>query len=294
MDDRLQKFARLTEIGSFTRAAKELHISQPALSIAIDKLERELGAELLIRSSKKFELTESGQAAYQAALDHQSTTDHLQTVLSRIAKKRPAVVIGMIDSVAAVLCATPAFEVLEAAADVTVVVNNSRYLREALERRRLDAIFSIDDGVEHPTLLVEPVGTDELVVVCNPKVATTATVELNSSRLSRFISYDKPSTTYRHIQQTLQAKGVKTQTVLFSTSPAIMLDLSVRGKGVAALPRLLVNPHLTDGSLIALVHNGELLRIERPVCIAQLRGKTQTPVLQAFLDATRSQKDLEY
>lgn len=286
MDDRLQKFARLTEIGSFTKAAKVLHISQPALSIAIDKLEQELGAELLVRGNRRLDLTEAGKVAYAAALEHQNTAEQLLLQLNRITNKRPVVHIGMVDSIAAILCATPAFEALEATADVTVVVNNSRYLREALEHRRLDVAFVIDDAAEHPLLQTAKFGSEELVIVCHPALLTTATAELSARKLTRFISYDKPSTTYRHIQQSLQTQGIKTQTLLFSTSPTVMLDLVLRGKGTAALPRLLVAPHIKAKQLCIAPYQGVPLVIERPVSITRLRGKALPPVLESFLQTS--------
>ena len=52
MEDRIRKFAHLIDAGSFTKAARDLHISQPALSMAVQKLERELHAPLYIRASQ--------------------------------------------------------------------------------------------------------------------------------------------------------------------------------------------------------------------------------------------------
>jgi len=287
MEDRLQKFARLTEIGSFTKAAKMLHISQPALSIAVDKLEQELGTELLIRGHRKLELTDAGRAAYAAALEHKDSTDHLRVEIGRILKRRPTIAIGMTDSVAAIVCATAAFETLEAAADVTVVVNNSRYLRAALENRKLDAAFVIDDEGDHPTLVTEPFVVEELIAVCHPDMAREVVAELGSGKLHHFISYDRPSITYRHIHQALQSKSIKVQVGLFSTSPAVMLDLSIRGKGVATLPRLLVQPYIDSGKLTAVLHQDTILVIERPIHIARLRTKKHTPVLETFLNTVK-------
>ena len=48
MDERLKKFVQLVDSGSYTQASRQLHISQPALSVAIGKLERELHASLLV------------------------------------------------------------------------------------------------------------------------------------------------------------------------------------------------------------------------------------------------------
>jgi DNA-binding transcriptional LysR family regulator len=283
MDDRLQKFARLTEIGSFTKAAKVLHISQPALSIAVDKLERELGSELLIRGNRKLELTEAGKAAYTTALDHQNATDHLRTELSRIARKRPVVAIGMTDSVAASVCTTEAFDELEQAASVTVVVNNSRYLREAVVQHQLDIALVVDDGAEHPNLVISPSGTEELLLVCHPNLLTQAQAELEEGRLHNFICYDKPSNTYRHIQHALQTAGIKPKISLYSTSPDVMLIQTLRGRGISALPRFMVGPLLEQGKLIHL----EQLIISRPLCTVGLSGKTLPSCLKDFIKAAR-------
>jgi DNA-binding transcriptional LysR family regulator len=64
---RLLYFSVIVEHGSMGQAAKVLRISQPALSIAMDKLEKELGATLLLRTSKGIEPTEIGEALVRHA-----------------------------------------------------------------------------------------------------------------------------------------------------------------------------------------------------------------------------------
>ncbi|KAA0019613.1 LysR family transcriptional regulator [Salinicola corii] len=56
----LQAFVRTAELASFTRAAKEIHLSQPALSYLIRKLEGELGIALFARNTRTVVLTEGG------------------------------------------------------------------------------------------------------------------------------------------------------------------------------------------------------------------------------------------
>jgi DNA-binding transcriptional LysR family regulator len=279
MDHRLFKFACLVEAGSFTKAATLLHISQPALSIAIDKLEREVGTPLLTRANKKLELTEAGRVAYQAALDHQNVADNLHSSLARITKKRPQVRIGMTDSIAAALCISPAFEQLETAADATIVVNNSRFLREAVKHRQLDVAYIIDDGAEYPELDVTPTGSEELLLVCHPGLITIAARNIHLGRLDSFICYDKPSTTYRHIQAALQAADIKSHITLFSTSPDIMLRMVLRGKGVAALPRQFVQGYLDSNELSVLP-----ISVSRPLCRIKLAGKTFESALETFVE----------
>ena len=56
----LMTFKALVETGSFTRTAKQLGLTQPAVSQHIQKLEKELGESLLIRHGRSIELTPAG------------------------------------------------------------------------------------------------------------------------------------------------------------------------------------------------------------------------------------------
>jgi DNA-binding transcriptional LysR family regulator len=58
----VRQLIAIVEAGSYRAAANRLHIAQPALSVSITKLERAVGAVLLIRDSKGARLTESGTA----------------------------------------------------------------------------------------------------------------------------------------------------------------------------------------------------------------------------------------
>lgn len=63
----LSYFVAVAEELSFSRAAVRVHISQPPLSRQIAKLEQELGAQLLVRSSHEVVLTQAGQALLEEA-----------------------------------------------------------------------------------------------------------------------------------------------------------------------------------------------------------------------------------
>jgi DNA-binding transcriptional LysR family regulator len=61
----LSYFVAVAEELSFSRAAVRVHISQPPLSRQIARLEQELGAQLLVRSSHEVVLTQAGQACWR-------------------------------------------------------------------------------------------------------------------------------------------------------------------------------------------------------------------------------------
>src|SRR2546426_11492208 len=56
----LRTFATVARLGSFSRAAEELHISQPSVSIQVADLERALGVDLLPQGERPIRLTEAG------------------------------------------------------------------------------------------------------------------------------------------------------------------------------------------------------------------------------------------
>ncbi len=62
MMDRLRYFALVAEHGTFTEAARRAHLSQPALTSAIAKLEDEMGARLFVRGPRGARLTAEGRA----------------------------------------------------------------------------------------------------------------------------------------------------------------------------------------------------------------------------------------
>ncbi len=83
----MQIFVRVAEKGSFSAVAKERGIGQPAVSKQISALERELGAELIHRTSRAIALTEAGREFYESAL---RILDDLENATSRIGRSQTA------------------------------------------------------------------------------------------------------------------------------------------------------------------------------------------------------------
>jgi DNA-binding transcriptional LysR family regulator len=63
----MEAFVLVVETGSFSAAARQLHLGQPAISKTIAQLESRLGVQLLIRSTQSLTPTEAGQAFYERA-----------------------------------------------------------------------------------------------------------------------------------------------------------------------------------------------------------------------------------
>ena len=88
----LYYFKKLVEVKNYSRAAEELFIAQPTLSLAVSSLERELGCALLKKKRNSLELTESGEDFYEAVV---AATNSLDNAV-RIIKERVSAEYGSI------------------------------------------------------------------------------------------------------------------------------------------------------------------------------------------------------
>lgn len=77
----LRLFAAVAKHKSFTRAAEEVHLTQPAVSIQVKRLEEKVGLPLTEQVGKRMHLTSAGEEVFAASQDVLSRLDDLQTAL---------------------------------------------------------------------------------------------------------------------------------------------------------------------------------------------------------------------
>lgn len=265
MDERLRKFVQLVDAGNFVKAANELHVSQPALSVAIAKLERELHAQLLVHGVRPLKLTPAGHIAYHAGKEMMVQTNNLKVLLAELAEQQVAVSVGMIDSVADALFGSPEnIGDLERHASVSLVVDNSANLLRAVENNQLDLAFVVGKSGYGSMFEVVHQASEVLVLVCHANLRTHVNQSIQAGTLPHFISYNQTSATYRLVAEALQERQIVPAATFYSTSPEVMLRMLLLQKGVAALPYLQVRDYVTGGAL-ALVGQPEPFVIERPI-----------------------------
>lgn len=283
MDDKLLKFVKLIDAGSYTKASRELHISQPALTMAIAKLERELKAELVVKGERPLKMTESGKVVYQTASDQLLAMDNLRNNLALLTNQKPEVHIGMIDSVAAVLSQYgEAFDRLEQVADISLVVNNSRFLQNLIADRKLELALVVERLGAQP-LQGNRIGREPMVLVCAPEKLQTVQASMAKHKIDGFISYDQDSMTYRCIESGLGEYGLTVSPKLNSTYPEFMMHMAARGKGSAVLPYLLVRDLIAGGTLAVPRVDGKSVIIYRPFSLVTLQARELPDYLRTLV-----------
>jgi DNA-binding transcriptional LysR family regulator len=84
--DQLKGFYYVAKLGSFTEAAERLLVSQPAISIKMQTLERQLGERLLDRSGRKVRLTHAGSLLFAHVEDLMGKLDEIEKTLEGLKK----------------------------------------------------------------------------------------------------------------------------------------------------------------------------------------------------------------
>jgi DNA-binding transcriptional LysR family regulator len=297
MEDRLYKFARLVDAGSYTNAAKQMHISQPALTSAVQKLERELHAELLIRSGREFKLTAAGSIAYETAKQITIETENLKQRLADAEGHKPTLRLGMIDSLADMLFVhNNALKNLEQKTKLSLVIDNSGRLIRQIERDELDVVLVANPATLPSAIMSINLGSEPLVLVTHQSKAAAVQHEVEQGHIQNFLGYNQHSHTHQLIDQSLAAVGISLDHRFYSTSPSLLLELVLAKRGSAVLPYLLVKHYLDKGTLVAIAagessiiarnivslhRGGKLLPAEANTLLAQAQAQLTKQMLQA-------------
>ena len=236
----LEYFVKVAEERNFTRAAEQVHVAQPGVSAQIRRLERELGQELLDRSTRTVRLTEVGaavlpyaKAALAAVAGARQAVDELTGLL------RGRVAVGMVTSHQVDLPGLlAAFHHDHPAVEITLTEGNSDDLIAALRTGDLDAAI-ISVGATDPEGLAVEVVTDQAIVAAvgpDHELAAHAKISLADLRGHDLISLPRGTGLRARLDEACAAAGFAPRIAFEASDPNMLAQLAVHGLGAAILP----------------------------------------------------------
>ncbi|MFM6847775.1 MAG: LysR family transcriptional regulator [Terrabacter sp.] len=155
--EQLEYLAAVTEHGSLRRASEAMHISQPALSEAVTKLEKELGATLLDRRRTGSRISRQGLDLLQNMTEVLEAVDRLRRAAGQQSVRRRDLRIGTVSTASSSLLA-PALRDLHArhgSGGVEVVTGRQADIQQGLGEGSLDlGLVNVLPGDEVPPTLV--------------------------------------------------------------------------------------------------------------------------------------------
>jgi len=241
----LQAFLTVAQTRHFTHAAEELGVTQPSLSKQIQALEAELGAPLLTRSRGRIELTDAGQTllphARRITAAHDAARADIDDVL---AVRAGHLRLGATPSLCSWLIAPLLTRYRDTHPGVTVTLteDGSGPLAERLAAGDLDLAFTAGDTGADPTLSVQPLLAEALVVASAahlPPLTRQAYIGLAQLREQAFVlpahGYDLRDLTITTCEQA----GFTPRTGVDGGATDAIASLVEAGLGIALLPAMI-------------------------------------------------------
>jgi DNA-binding transcriptional LysR family regulator len=232
----------IAETSSFTRAAERCLVVQSALSHQVARLERELGARLFDRTSRRVRLTPAGEAFLPAARQCLDAAERAAAeVAAAVGEVRGRLAVGLIPTVTAadVPAALREFHDRFPPVRISLRVGASDDLIEQVRDGVLDVAFLGLPTTARPSgVAVHELARGHLIAVVAPDhpLAGEATVELR--RLASEVFVDLPAGTAGRAQsdQAFAAAGLDREVAYEVTSADYIARLVGPGLGVAMLP----------------------------------------------------------
>lgn len=257
-------FVAIVKYQSFSRAANALHISQPSLSNAIKTLEREIGAALIERTTKQFQLTELGQQFYERAITLIAQFEVMDTELKELAKgEHLEIRLGMIESAnywfSQVIIAYQKEFPNNQITLIDTLYNQT--VRQALLNLHVHGVITnqhiVDNEIKSELLYNEPY----VVLVRNDHAyATKERITLSDFTEEALIIGMPEFQTSAQILKAFEQENV-TPNIQYKIERFEMIKVLVEeGLGIAILPQKYVAQHLSDCLLTRPVYSDFLNR----------------------------------
>lgn len=284
----LEMFAAIVEEGTITQAAERVCRTAPALSIAIRKLEQELGMALFDRSERhQQKLTGSGRVLYSYAAQLLQLRREAISVI-KDPDQPQTLRLGTHESVSLYLLPS-LMETINARRTqlkIEVVCGSTDYLLRALNNRTIE-LAVMGDAPDDEKLVRHLITRSELVLVTSPshRLAGLEQVRLNDLAGEFLIVQGRKSKLRARITEALHKSGTPFNVGVENVAIEAIKRLVSEGSGVGFVPRMCVTDEVDSGRLAIVKVND--LRDEWKISLVYHRDRSLSAGAQAFIEGIR-------
>lgn len=286
----LKVFLTVATEKSFSRAAEKLGRTQPAISLAVQRLEAELGEKLIDRSAKELLLTDAGKIAVDFARRFENLRREMDNALAELRDNSAGhLIIGANESTSLYLLShIERYRRLYPKVKIQVC----RCLSSKIPRRLVDGdlelgVISYDP---HDTRLVTKViYTDHLAFIVSPahRFAGRDSVTISDLGMETFVAHNVVSPYREIVLREFQRRQVSLNMDIEMPTVETIKKMVQRNEGVAFVPRMCVEQELRQGTLHEVAV--EELNVERPIRLVSPARRTLSHAAQAFLELVQQQ-----
>jgi DNA-binding transcriptional LysR family regulator len=287
----LQVFEAVARLGSFTRAAEELYLAQPTVSMQLKKLADAIGLPLFEQVGIRIQLTDTGREVYAACQDVFHALANLEMKVADLkGVKRGRLKLGVITSakyLAPHLLGQ--FGRLHPGIDFTLKVTNRERLLERIASYE-DDLYIVGQPPQEIEVEAYPLVPNPLVVMASRDHPLVGVPNIPLKRLLEepFVLREPGSGTRDALLRLIVEKGLKPPLVRmeFASNEAIKQAI-VAGLGVSALSLHSLALEGTSGPIALLDVQG--FPIQRHWYLAHPKGRRPSVVANAFLEFVKQE-----
>ena len=259
---------KVAEYENFTNAAKDLCISQPAISNHIKAVEEELGFKIFERGTSGIHLTEKGAIVIKYISQMNSIAESLKQALASDKLCATALRVGITHTVESSLVVDAIAKYLNKSApgvSIRITSGTSKSLYKQLKNGEIDFII-MEGSYDDPDLNNVMLGTDSLVLVTSPSnhLASKNTVTLDEMREENLIMRLPDSNTMKTFASALKERNKSLSDfniILEIDNIATIKDLIRRDFGVSILAKSVCQDEVRKGKLAILnIENISMVR----------------------------------
>lgn len=245
----LRFFQAVAKLGSMSKAAKKMNYAQSNLTARIQQLESVLQTTLFYRHNRGTTLTDKGKVLLSYTDEVFRLIDEMQTIMGDDCTPQGPLVIGSMETTAAVRLPTilTKFHQLYPTVDLTLKTGPTEQSVQRVLQYELDGAF-VAGPIDHPDLAYQTVIEEELVLITDSLHQSLSSIKKGASRT---ILVFRHGCSYRaRFEEWLHHEGIISENIMeFGTLDGIIGCVSA-GMGISLLPRSVVDKHMKDNQLI--------------------------------------------
>lgn len=273
-----------------TKAATDMHMTQPAVSLAIKELEQYYGVVLFDRIGRRLRITEAGQKFLDYAIHISSLFDDMEKGM------RDWDSFGIIRVGASITIGSrflpyyvKAFNKKYPGTDIRVFIATANQLEEKINSNELDFAL-VESTVHSANMISEKYMDDYLAVIfpANSKYTQGQTISIEEFKQQKFLLREKGSGTRNTFDIATEKAGFSVTPIWESISTTALVNGVTNGIGISVLPHKMVD-NLIDRGLLVCV-NVEGIDFKRSFKIMHHKDKFLTSSAKAFIDLCRNYK----
>jgi DNA-binding transcriptional LysR family regulator len=280
----LRVFCTIAQRRSITAAAAELLLSQPAVSLQLKTLEKELGITLIERGGRKLRLTDAGEVLYRAALSMLSAKDEAERAITELrdgTKGRLILGAGTTGGMYVLPRIVQAYKDRWPETEIVLHIGTTDQILEKLLQNVLD-MGMVGGPIDDRRFRVDHVGTDELVLIAAPThpLASLAKVTLRDLEGLPFVVPESGSRTRQLVERKLREAGVPMRIAMQLPGTEGVKKAVEARLGVGMVSRYAVESECATGVLRPLAIEG--WKITRSMMLVYGNQKFFSPVGERF------------